>query len=68
MITHPTVLKIDAEAQQFAARHRPAATPERDLPTAGSRRRHGVPRAFVAGLLSIALRTAHRLRPAATPR
>ncbi|HZQ35077.1 MAG TPA: hypothetical protein VFD32_04030 [Dehalococcoidia bacterium] len=67
MITHPTVLKIDAEAQQFAARHRPAATPERDLP-ADAQRRHGMPRTFIAGLLSIALRAARRPRPAVTPR
>lgn len=67
MITHPTVLSIDAEAQQFAARHRPAATPESETPAA-ARRRHSTPRIFLAGLRAFVQRAAHRPRPAATPR
>ena len=68
MITHPTVLKIDAEAQQFAARYRPAAAPETETPNEALRRRRGTPRVLIAGLYAFAQRLAHRPRPAATPR
>ena len=67
MITHPTVLKIDAEAQQFAARHRPLATPESELPVE-RRRRHAMPRLFIARLRGLVRRAAQRPRPAVTPR
>lgn len=67
MITHPTVLTIDAEAQQFAARHHPAAAPESE-PADARRRRIALPRLLVAGLHAFALRAARRPRPAATPR
>ncbi len=67
MITHPTVLTIDAEAQQFAARHHPAAAPETET-TAARRRGTALPRALIAGLRTFAQRAMHRPRPATTPR
>jgi len=68
MITHPTVLSIDAEAQQFAARQRAAATARAEPPAATVRRPRIMPRALIAGLRAVAQRMPRRSRPAATPR
>ncbi|HLZ71873.1 MAG TPA: hypothetical protein VKV26_18375 [Dehalococcoidia bacterium] len=70
MITHPTVLKIDAEAQQFAAHYRPAAMPESSEPDAVPRQRHHLPATvlvFLRGLVQRRARTQHPAAPSSRP-
>ncbi|HEY7296055.1 MAG TPA: hypothetical protein VH916_13505 [Dehalococcoidia bacterium] len=68
MITHPTVLKIDAEAQHFAALHRPTATPASETPAQPRWPRLVTPGALFACLRSLAQRAIHAPRRAAPQR
>ncbi len=68
MITHPTVLKIDAEAQQFAAQHRPAAAPEQGVPAVRRRRLVSAPRLVLVWLGAHVRRQPHARRPASQGR